>query len=180
MTPRRCTLPLFLVVALVAVACTGGEEPSATASGSPAVNAASAELLPTTTSELPEIDVDAYGRLLSQLRGTPVVVNLWASWCDPCKTEAPLLADAGRTDGTDVQFVGIDVQDSRSGGQTFIADYGWSYPSLFDPSGAIQTELGLLGLPGTFFYDRDGRLVDAVRGQLSAQALAQGIERIRA
>ena len=169
---------MLLAIGLLAVACVG-EEPPVASPGSPAVNASSASLLPQTTAGLPEIDVDAFGRLLVQLRGTPVVVNLWAAWCEPCEVEAPLLADAARTHGTEVQFLGIDVLDSRSAAQTKIAEFGWSYPSLFDPAGAIQTELGLVGLPGTFFYAADGTLVDSSHGQLSKDVLAQGIEQIR-
>jgi cytochrome c biogenesis protein CcmG/thiol:disulfide interchange protein DsbE len=170
---------MLVAIALLAVACVGGDETAVTGSGSPATNAASAALLPQTTAALPEIDVDSFGQLLTQLHGTPVVVNLWAAWCEPCKVEGPLLADAARTHGAEVQFVGIDSQDSRSAAQKQIAQFGWSFPSLFDPAGAIQTDLGMVGLPGTFFYAADGTLVNSVRGQLSAEALAQGIEQIR-
>lgn len=143
------------------------------------MNAAIAQALPETTDELPDIDTAAYDALLTELRGTPVVVNVWAAWCTPCRDEAPVLADAARRHGTEVQFVGIDVQDSRSGAKDFIAEFGWTYPSFFDPAGAIMTDLGLVGPPGTFFYDRDGELVDSVRGLLSAEALERGIREIR-
>jgi cytochrome c biogenesis protein CcmG, thiol:disulfide interchange protein DsbE len=180
MTPQRRVALLLLALGLLASACTGGDEPIPTDSGSPAVNATTAPLLPVTIDALPQIDADTYGELLSQLRGTPVVVNVWAAWCEPCKAEAPLLAGASETHGSEVQFLGVDVLDSRDSGQEFIADYGLTYPSVFDPSGAIQTELDMLGPPGTFFYAADGTLVDAVRGQLSADALEAGIEQIRA
>ena len=178
MTLRR-GIPLLMGVALFAAACGRGSDPVITPSGPPAVNAAAAALLPETTDALPDIDPAGYQALLNQLRGTPVVVNVWAAWCIPCRDEAPLLAQAARRYGTEVQFVGLDIQDSRGGGRGFIAEFGWPYPSLFDAPGAIATELGLLGPPGTFFYDRDGELVDSVKGLLSAEALERGIREIR-
>ena len=176
MTLRR-GVPILLFV-LLAAACDrdGGPEPVHT--GSPALNAAQAPLLPKFTESLPDLNVDGYRRLLSQLQGTPVVVNVWASWCVPCRAEAPLLAGAARRHGANVQFVGIDIKDSRGGAQDFIAEFGWPYPSFFDPPGSIATELGLLGPPGTFLYDRTGRLVESVPGQISGDRLEQGIRAI--
>ena len=79
-----------------------------------------------------------------------------------------------------VQFVGVDVQDSRHGAQTFLTTFGVTYPSVFDPPGAIQTELEMLGPPATFLYDAQGNEVDRVLGLLSPDALASGLAQIRA
>jgi thiol-disulfide isomerase/thioredoxin len=120
-------------------------------------------------------DVDAFQELLDQLRGTPVVVNVWASWCGPCKAEAPLLADASDTYGDSVQFLGVDIVDSLDGARGFIAEHDLSYPSIFDPSGAIRDSLGMIGQPVTVFYDADGNVAASYPGQLSRSALDDGI-----
>jgi thiol-disulfide isomerase/thioredoxin len=176
MTHRR--IVVLLVVAFVAGSCTANQ-PKPSSTSSPALNAASAELLPETVDTLPDVDLSAYGRLLAQLRGTPVVVNVWASWCEPCKAEAPALVQAALKYGAEVQFIGLDVQDVRDSALQYIRRYQLPFPSLFDPTLAIGTSLGLIGPPGTFFYDRDGTLVDSIRGQISATQLEKSIARIR-
>jgi cytochrome c biogenesis protein CcmG/thiol:disulfide interchange protein DsbE len=138
-------------------------------------NAVSAPLLPTHVAELPAFDVDAFRELLTQLRGTPVVVNVWAAWCGPCKTEAPLLADASHAYGDRVQFLGVDILDSLDGARGFIAEHGLEYPSVFDPSGSIRDSLGMVGQPVTVFYDADGNVASSYPGELSRTVLQAGI-----
>ena len=106
-----------------------------------------------------------------------MVVNVWASWCGPCKAEAPLLHDAAARYGQRVQFVGVDILDSLDGARSFIADHAISYPSVFDPPGAIRDSLGMLGQPVTVFYDANGKVVSTWDGQLSEQVLEQGIRK---
>ncbi len=169
-------LPLLFMLS-VTTACGGsGSNPEVAAdAGSPARNAAGAALLPTHVGELPTFDVQTYQRLLTQLRGTPVVVNVWAAWCGPCKAEAPLLHDASQTYGDRVQFLGVDILDSLDGARGFIADHGLTYPSVFDPPGAIRDSLNMIGQPVTVFYDADGNVVKTYPGQLTQTALDQGI-----
>jgi cytochrome c biogenesis protein CcmG/thiol:disulfide interchange protein DsbE len=175
MTPRR--IVVVLVVALVAASCTADRSKPSYVS-SPALNATSAALLPETVDALPDVDPTTYAQLLAQLEGTPVVVNVWASWCEPCKAEAPALVQAAQKYGAEVQFIGLDVQDVRDSAVQYIRRYQLPFPSLFDPPLAIGTQLGLLGPPGTFFYDRNGTLVDSIRGQISATQLEKSIARI--
>jgi cytochrome c biogenesis protein CcmG/thiol:disulfide interchange protein DsbE len=163
---------------LVAPSCTGGGSHGNTGStdlGPPARNATTTTLLPTHVAALPTFDVKTYQQLLTQLRGTPVVVNVWAAWCGPCKAEAPLLHDASRTYGDRVQFLGVDIVDSLDGARRFIADHGLTYPSVFDPSGAIRDSLGMIGQPVTVFYDADGNVASSYPGQLNQSALNRGI-----
>ena len=120
-------------------------------------------------------DVQTFQQLLTQLQGTPVVVNVWAAWCAPCKAEAPLLGTASQTYGDRVQFLGVDILDSRDGARGFLAEHGLTYPSVFDPSGAIRDHLGMVGQPVTVFYDAEGNLVSSWDGQLSQAALDDGI-----
>jgi thiol-disulfide isomerase/thioredoxin len=159
----RFARPLLALVAttLVATACGeggGGAGPaSTTILPSPkARNAAAAPLLPTDRYALPALDPQGFDQLLSQLRGTPVIVNVWASWCGPCRVEAPHLARVAHRYGDHIQFLGIDLQDQRDPARTFIRDAGWPYPSVFDASGAIRNSLGFFGQPVTIFLDRDG------------------------
>jgi len=175
MASRRSLLPLLLILALAA--CARGASTSPTPdTGASAANATSAPLLPTSVAALPTFDVDTYQRLLRQLRGTPVVVNIWASWCGPCKAESPLLQQAHATYGDRVQFVGVAILDSLGGARSFLADHDVRYPSVFDPPGAIRDSLGVIGQPATIFYDADGKVASTWDGQLSSTALEHGIQ----
>lgn len=174
--PRSLLLPL--VALLLASTCdrsaTDGAQQSAH-SGPAAQNATAAALLPTHVADLPTFDTDTYRRLMTELHGTPVVVNVWAAWCGPCKAEAPLLHAASQTYGNRVQFLGVDILDSLDGARGFIADHGLTYPSVFDPSGAIRDSMGVFGQPVTVFYDAQGNVAKTYEGELTRTALDQGI-----
>ncbi len=126
------------------------------------------------------MDFAGYEELLGQLRGTPVVVNIWGSWCGPCRTEAPHLAAAHATYGDRVQFIGVDILDVRESAREFIEEFGWTYPNVFDPSAAgdIRNQLGYLGQPVTLFYDADGTLVADWEGPLDPRTLEARIRKI--
>jgi thiol-disulfide isomerase/thioredoxin len=174
----RRSLLLPLVALLLAPACSRSPTdgaPQGSQSGPTAKNATTAALLPTHVASLPAFDVETFDRLLAQLHGTPVVVNVWAAWCGPCKAEAPLLRAASQTFGDRVQFLGVDILDSLDGARGFIADHGLTYPSVFDPPGAIRDSLGMIGQPVTVFYDAQGNVVKTYPGQLTQTALDQGI-----
>jgi len=113
---------------------------------------------------------------LANLRGKPVVINFWASWCTPCADEAPLLQAAwqhARTKG--VIFIGIDYQDTQSDGLSFLQKRGITYPSAIDANGATAINYGVTGTPETFFIDRRGVVVATVRSQITAQQLQTDI-----
>ena len=133
--------------------------------------------LPTSVAELPSADQEAFRSLLSGLRGTPVVVNLWASWCEPCLREMPMLAEAARAN-PDVQFLGVDTLDSRDGAERFIAEQAVPFPSLFDPDAVIRTDLASFGLPVTVFIDAQGRRIAKVDGELSQEILDEHLSAI--
>ena len=158
--------PLIVGWALLAAACASGGS-----SGSGA-------RLPADPDALPEFTLADYHHVLDGLHGEPVVVNIWASWCGPCRKEAPLLASANRTYGDRVRFVGVDILDERDSARAFMREYGWTYPSVYDPTGAIRDGLGLLGQPVTLFYDASGALVDTWTGPLSPDALRSNLDTI--
>jgi thiol-disulfide isomerase/thioredoxin len=172
--PRR-TVAVSLLLLLAA--CSGGDPGGTTSGGEPALIVATGAGLPDTVDALPAVDVDGFHRVLGSAAGTPLVVNVWASWCDPCKRETPILAEAARTHPT-IQFVGVDVLDSRTGARAFIDEHDVPYPSLFDVPGAVMNELGALGPPLTAFYDAEGTQVRVVRGELSPSDLREALERI--
>jgi thiol-disulfide isomerase/thioredoxin len=177
--PRKSTVLLALAVALVSAACTSGGSDAAH-KPVPATNATTAPLLPTDAQALPDFTTDQYHQLLGQLKGTPVVVNLWGSWCGPCRQEASLLKKASDTYGKQIQFLGIDILDAKPSAQKYMDEFGLTFPSVFDPSGGgdIRNQLGYIGQPDTLFYDASGKLVSDHEGQITQQELADGIAKI--
>jgi len=167
-------------LALILTACSSGPDPSGPADHRPipATNAASAPLLPVDAAELPSFDLASFQQLLTQLKGTPVLVNVWASWCGPCTEEAPRLAQAAKTYGDRVQFIGIDILDARGSAREFMSTYGWTYPSLYDATGGIRDGLGIIGQPGTIFYDGDGAQVAQWSGALPEDELMKRLKQI--
>ena len=98
------------------------------------------------------------GRLeMARLRGQPVVINFWASWCPPCHLEAGLLERAWRSyKDQGVMFVGVDIQDTEAEGVAYVEEYDITYPNGLDAEGTITVDYGVIGLPVTFFVNRDG------------------------
>jgi cytochrome c biogenesis protein CcmG, thiol:disulfide interchange protein DsbE len=158
--------------AMVLAACGGSGQPAGSGSAS------SPTLLPSSPTALPAFDPAAFRRLLGQLKGRPVVVNFWGSWCGPCTIEAPGLAVTARRFAGRVQFLGVDVLDRRTPAEAFIRRYGWTYPSLFDATGAIKNSLGLLGQPVTLLYDAAGKQVFTWSGPVTPAQLERQIEKI--
>jgi cytochrome c biogenesis protein CcmG/thiol:disulfide interchange protein DsbE len=94
---------------------------------------------------------------LSQLSGTPVVLNFWASWCTPCRDEAPGLERTWRTyRDRGVTFVGLNLQDSEVEARAYLGEFAVTYPNGQDPDGTITVDYGIIGMPVTFFVNRDG------------------------
>lgn len=113
---------------------------------------------------------------LNALRGAPVVVNFWATWCDPCRAEAPILANAWKTYSVrGVQFLGVAFQSSPADARTFMAQYNIAYPCGPAPD-ALATEYGLTGLPVTLVINRNGVVSQKFLGQLKTAPLDRAIE----
>jgi cytochrome c biogenesis protein CcmG, thiol:disulfide interchange protein DsbE len=102
---------------------------------------------------------DAFNERIASLHGYPAVVNVWASWCGPCRFEFPTLQKLSAAYGKRVAFLGVNSQDSDDAAKTFLEEAPVPYPSYSSGDGAIANELGAIGLPVTAFYDRQGKLV---------------------
>jgi cytochrome c biogenesis protein CcmG/thiol:disulfide interchange protein DsbE len=128
--------------------------------------------------------LDTDGELaLSSLAGKAVVLNFWASWCVPCKDEAPILQDAWeRYRNRGLVVLGVDSQDFRADARSFMRRYGLTYPNVYDGKGSTLGRYGVTGFPETYFVGRDGKLVaERIVGGLDSEAnrrrFAEGIER---
>jgi cytochrome c biogenesis protein CcmG/thiol:disulfide interchange protein DsbE len=121
----------------------------------------------------------AFQAQLDGLRGYPVVVNKWASWCEPCRREFPYLQRLSARFGKRVAFIGVDANDSNAAARTFLEEFPLPYPSFTDPDQDISRLLGATaGFPATAFYDASGNRVFVRQGQYSSQAeFAGDIER---
>ena len=115
---------------------------------------------------------------LGASRGTVVVVNFFASWCDPCREEAAALEQTWRGyQGQEVQFYGIAYKDADSKAQAFLDEFEVSYPCTVDTSNRTAREYGVTGVPETFVVDRNGLLIRHFLGPITQAQLAQEIER---
>ena len=113
---------------------------------------------------------------LSSLRGKVVVLNFWASWCQPCKLEAPDLAASAKKWSGRVVVLGVDVNDPSGDARGFMRKYAITYPIVHDNKNVTSPKYGLTGLPETFFLDRRGRIVSHVISGIKAADLQRGVE----
>ncbi|HEU4701974.1 MAG TPA: TlpA disulfide reductase family protein [Conexibacter sp.] len=172
----RAFLPLLLTLSLLS-GC-GAQEADVQAptpaqaraelAGSPAALAS----LHAQAAKLLDGGLDAYRARLATLRGHPVVVNAWASWCGPCKYEMPYFSRAAVRFGRRVAFVGINAGDlSRDDARAFLREHFVPFPSYVDPHDQIAQEVGVrAGLPTTVFYGRDGKVAYVHQGRYRDEA----------
>ena len=119
------------------------------------------------------------GRLsLRELRGYPVVLNFFASWCVACKDEAPLLHKEAQRRAGKVLFLGLDVQDLTGDARDFARKYQINYVAVRDRSNTMYTNYGLTGVPESYFIDPRGRIVAHIPGEVTQATLNQGIAAI--
>lgn len=171
MRGRRWVLPAVGVVAALLIGVAALREPTPPdfqASGQP-------RPLPAEGS-MPAVDEAAFEGILVGLRGTPVVVNVWASWCAPCRTEMPLLQRAAENYRGEAVVLGVASKDDPGAARRFLDEFELTYPNVFDETGRIRVALGLTAYPTTYVFDRDGELISTVRGGISEQRLATLIE----
>jgi len=128
--------------------------------------------------------IEDFEQRLQTLRGLPVVVNVWASWCGPCRHEFPFFQSQAIEHGEEIGFVGVDVADNDDAARTFLDELPLPYPSYTDPgTGVGDAEIAKSldvgpGLPNTIFLDASGRVVYHWRGSYAdEEELAEQIER---
>jgi cytochrome c biogenesis protein CcmG/thiol:disulfide interchange protein DsbE len=118
---------------------------------------------------------------LSNFKGKPVVLNFWASWCEPCKEELPLLEKSWKrlqAQGKDVVFLGIDFQEANSDAMSFLQQFGITYPAALDANGSVAVKYGVTSLPQTIFINRNGTLMSREPRELTAQVLSSDLQLI--
>lgn len=174
--PFHTILALLAAAALVGAGC-GSSSSSGESGSEPDYERALAGAPPrlaTLHGEANELlggGLDAYEARVAKLTGAgyPVVANVWASWCGPCRLEIPFFQRAAAKHGKRIAFLGIDRQDSDDAALTFLREEPVPYPSYRDPDEAISVSIGAeLGMPDTAFYDRSGELVHLKQGPYDA------------
>lgn len=116
---------------------------------------------------------------LADLRGKPVVLNFWATWCVPCYQEHPVLASAARSLGEEVHFLGVVYQDEESNVREYLRRQGSAYPNLMDPDSKAAIAYGIFGVPETYFIDPGGRIVTKYMGPLDGPTLMARVRQAR-
>ena len=170
---------VLVAAAAVLAGCTSADDSAdETPSGSEQPVASAFEACPEQADEpaaggsaLPQLAFDCLGGGsldLTRAPGVPTVVNLWASWCGPCREELPLMQELADTAGDRVRVVGIVSRDGEPQAESFAADAGTTFPSAFDGDGDLMAELGLNGLPYTMFLAADGTLVHSELGPVES------------
>ena len=118
---------------------------------------------------------------LVDLRGKVVMVDFWASWCAPCRHEAPVLEQAYRDyAGADVEFIGVNIWDLPDNAAAYVDEFGISYPSGVDTDGAIAIDYGVKGIPEKFFVDKAGIVRQKFVGPIRADKLKQTLDELLA
>ncbi|HXX29901.1 MAG TPA: redoxin domain-containing protein [Myxococcaceae bacterium] len=107
---------------------------------------------------------------LAQLRGEPVVLNFWASWCGPCKLEHPTLSRAARRHQGDARFYGVVFEDTPENARAFAQPMDPSFPQLVDPHSRMAVDYGVTGVPETYFIDAQGVIREKYVGPLLDEA----------
>lgn len=109
--------------------------------------------------------------------GKPLVITLWASWCQPCREESPAFSELHDKVGEQVRIIGVDSRDKRDAGTSFASDFEMKYPSVYDPDGKIMRQNGISALPATFLINSDGKTVATYRnGDLTASDLLTAVD----
>lgn len=161
-------LALLVVSALALGACGGSSDSTSTSSS-----------VPGTVPAVHLVNLsDGSPADLAAFRGKPLIVNLWASWCTPCRTEMPVFEATQQRLGDKVQIVGITDDPNRDAAKQAAAATKVTYPLLVDTDEKLQSALGVTGLPATIFLDKNGAILENHAGILDAAGLDETIGRL--
>jgi thiol-disulfide isomerase/thioredoxin len=163
---RAAFLVLLTAFGLVTPGCTGSEDPPP-----PRGTQNSPAALVRQSNEILGGGEKAFQRQIEALRGHPIVVNKWASWCGPCRFEFPFFQRLAKRHGKTIAFVGVDSRDSKEGAQDFLEEYPVPYPSFYDRKGKVARLFrGDRAFPTTAFYNGEGELVFTKQGGYASEA----------
>ncbi len=173
---------LVVLTAAPALGACGSGDPDVAAPTSGATPFASADALAQLEAEagqLLDAGPDAFRARLAELRGHPIVVNQWASWCGPCRFEFPFFRDQAEKLSGQVAFVGVNSQDSRSDAAEFLEQLPVPFPHFYDPDATVARVFrGGRSWPTTAFYNARGQLVFTHQGAYATEAkLAEDIQK---
>ncbi len=132
----------------------------------------------TEKADLPATNAEEFAAHLAAL-DRPAVVNVWASWCLPCRSEAPLLNQAHAEHGDVIEFIGVDVQDSQRGAKEFLAEFGLEFDHFFDRDRQVPNSYGGIGTPITMFFAPHGELLTIHNGVIDERTLAINIDELK-
>lgn len=158
----------YAIVAIAVVAAIGGDARAlldgsgSGAAGQPAPPLPAEVLVP------PRVTIDS-------LRGRPAAINFWASWCEPCRQEAPGFARLSRELRGRASLVGVDWEDERDAALAFIDEYGWSFPIVRASGGELAASYGVVGLPATVILNRVGRISEVLQGPQTANDIERAL-----
>ena len=171
---RRRTTLVLTVAAVLLAACGAANDDAAPPEGA----AADHETAEVAGDPAPDVEFENFDgeiRRISDLRGQPVVLNFWASWCPPCVAEMPYIESVHRDLGDEVAFLGMNTQDSMGPALDLVEQTGVTYELGLDPDGDIFRGFSVFTMPMTFFINADGEIVDTHGGIFTEQQLRDQI-----
>jgi cytochrome c biogenesis protein CcmG/thiol:disulfide interchange protein DsbE len=163
------------VISTVVALCVAGSLVGIGLAGQSSGASASPTDVQAPTFSLPVLGHSGQKVTLADYSGKPLIVNFFASWCVPCKTETPLLAKFYRSEQGKVALVGLDENDVVGNAMSFARSDGVGYPVGWDPQTVAASAYGVSGLPQTFFLDAKHRIVDRIFGAVTETTLRKGI-----
>ncbi len=138
------------------------------------------EAAPSSAPDFTVYDIDGNPHKLSDFRGKPVLLNFWASWCGPCKSEMPDIEQAYAAYGDEIHFLLVDLtdgyQETVQSGSAYIQEQGYTFPVYYDTAMEGAMAYGVSGIPVTYFLDAEGNFLAYYQGAMPQSILQQGID----